>query len=338
MMLSLFGCSSSGEWEEYLVYEEVVSSNSDGTSSQVSSSDGSSDFSGAGDNNEVVSNTDNEVGVTVSSEESKSPEDKDGSDSTIIPLPSTEEMIKDLNGLNVLALGDSLFRGTSPEPIGEQVWINRLAIQCDWNITNLGWGGMTVSYTDANRLNDTESMYDKLFNTNDYVYGTKNSSFYNYGDTDKSAEEVDVIFLEGGSNDYNAKNNVPLGGVDSDTKDTFLGAWNLIAQKLMNDYPNAAIIFLTTWELELNTRSDKVTSLAYSTSIKTLYESNYSFKKKVTLIDMGNPDVSGAYMEDGDWRNKYAFDRYHLNNEGMKIVGDNMLPHIWRALKETKVI
>ncbi len=254
---------------------------------------------------------------------------------TTAPLPSVDVMKQDLNGLNVLALGDSLFRGTTPEPVGEQVWINQLAAQCNWNITNLGIGGMTVSLTAANKTNNKQSMYDKLFNTTDFVYGTNNKTYYKAGNTDKSADEVDVIFLEGGCNDYTPKNGVPLGTVYSQDEGTFLGAWNLITEKLKNDYPNATIIFLTTWELDDWTkRDDGVTALEYSTSVKRLYEELYASDDRVALIDMGDPDVSGAQMNKKAWRNQYAQDRLHLKVEGMNVVCTNMLPHIWQTLKD----
>lgn len=264
---------------------------------------------------------------------------------TAIPLPSTEKMVQDMKGLNVLAFGDSLFRGTAanankgtPDVTGEKVWINRLAKQCDWNITNLGIGGMTVSLTAANKANNKHSMYDNLFNKTDFVFGSSNSTYYQSGDTNKPASEVDVIFLLGGANDYSADNNVPLGKVNSKDQGTFLGAWNLITEKLMKDYPNASIIFLTSWELDLNNRKDGITSMQYSTSIKDLYEENYAFRKRITLIDMGNPAVSGAQMTNKAWRDQYSFDRLHLKEEGMKVVCSNMLPHIWRALKETETL
>lgn len=256
---------------------------------------------------------------------------------TTFNFPSGEAMIQELKGLNVLAIGDSLFRGHA-ETIGEKVWVNRMAIQCNWNITNLGIGGMTMSLTAANEINNRRSIYDKLFNTTEFVYGTSTSTYYQYGNTQKTPEEVDVIILEGGCNDFAKINSVPLGTVDSKDYGTFLGAWNLVTEKLMKDYPNAAIIFLTTWELDWTDRPDGISSMQYSTSVKTLYEANYAFRKRITLIDMGNPAVSGANMIDKNWRNEYAYDRFHLKENGMNIVCTNMLPHIWKALKETGTI
>ena len=51
---------------------------------------------------------------------------------------------KDMEGLNVLAFGDSLFSGTIGYDQKTQ-WVNKLGLDCKWNLTNLGIGSMTVS-------------------------------------------------------------------------------------------------------------------------------------------------------------------------------------------------
>ncbi len=341
----LCGCTASNQEEEMsvIVITRVSrqTTNTSGTMSTSTSSNGSSSTTAATSSTTTATSSATAATSSKTSKEPSSTTSTTTTTTTTIALPSTDEMIKDMKGLNVLALGDSLFRGTAasgtaPDTTGEKVWINRLAKQCDWNITNLGIGGMTVSLTAANKANNKQSMYDNLFNKTDFVFGTTNSTYYKYGNTNKPASEVDVIFMLGGANDYDPQKNIPMGTVSSKDKGTFMGAWNLITDKLMQDYPNAAIIFLTSWDLDdWTSRADGITCRQYFSGVKKVYEENYAHRKRVTLIDMGNPAVSGAQMNNKTWRSQYAFDRLHLKEEGMNVVRSNMLPHIWKALKET---
>lgn len=332
LCLSFAGCTEESSEEEVIVLTRTYQTTQNTTTEKADTTKADA----------VTSSTKNAASSATGSSATSSSSAASSSTVSSVSLPSVDVMKQDLNGLDVLALGDSLFRGTTtPEPktTGEKVWINRLAKQCNWNITNLGIGGMTVSLTAANETNNKQSMYDKLFNTTDFVFGTANSTYYQDGDTKKSAADVDVIFLEGGCNDYTPQNNVPLGTVYSKDEGAFLGAYNLITDKLKKDYPNAVIVFLTTWELDDWTkRNDGVTSRRYSTSVKTLYEELYATDKRVALIDMGDPAVSGAQMNTASWRAEHAFDRFHLKEAGMNVVCENMLPHIWQVLKDKHVI
>ena len=265
-------------------------------------------------------------------------------------------MNKDLEGLNVLALGDSLFSGTDKGTPGcsrDSQWVNLLGRTHGWTLTNLGIGGMTVSYTENNYTTKQHksSMYDWLFNDiNDFRWGTSlntNSGtikypgtdysynyYFNCGDfTGKTAEDVDLIFLEGGCNDYGTEIAAPLGTIDSTDPGTFLGAWNCIVEKLHEQYPNATIIFITTWYLGNQSRpNDTLTSMEYSTSINRLYDTYYASCDYVQIIDAGNPAVSGVDMRNSTWRNEYSNDAYHLKNNGMEFMANNMLPYIWEIV------
>ncbi len=263
----------------------------------------------------------------------------------------SEIIAKDMKGLNVLALGDSLFAGTDEGTPGcdrASQWVNLLGNNHDWTLTNLGIGGMTVSYTDKNYAGagHKASMYDWLFNDiNDFRWGSSYNTedrlyypgtgwsynyYYQCGDfTGKSAEDVDLIILEGGCNDYGTAIAAPLGTVDSKDPATFLGAWNCIVEKLLEQYPNAKIVFITTWYLGPQSRPDNLTSMEYSTSINTLYDEVYADNDRICLIDAGNPDVSGVDMLDSAWRSQYSNDAYHLKNSGMEIMANNMLPRLW---------
>ena len=243
---------------------------------------------------------------------------------------------KSMNGLNVLTLGDSLFWGTTSVDRSKQ-WINLLGAECKWNLTNLGVSGMTVSKTANNQSSGKASMYERLFNNADFCYGSKNSDYYTVGTPSGRAEDVDLIILEGGCNDYGTAVAAPLGTNDSKDSGTYLGAWNLITEKLLATYPNAKIIFLTTWDLagsqdRSKGANDGMTSMEFSRSILTLYKEKYADNDRIYLIDGGNAEVSGVDMRDPVWRGTYSTDSYHLKETGFRIMADHMLPLIWQIV------
>lgn len=251
---------------------------------------------------------------------------------------------EDLKGLNVLALGDSLFAGTIGYKQSTQ-WVNKLGLECGWNLTNLGIGSMTVSWTERNNVSQfgsKNSMYDWYFNNkNDFRWGTKAvgvspNPYFNCGDISGNAEDVDLIIFEGGCNDYGTAIGAPLGTVDSMDPATFLGAWNCITERLMEDYPNATIVFLTSWRLAPQSRHlDSLSSIEYSESVIKLYNEKYSDNPRIALIDAGNPSVSGVDMLNAKWRDTYSTDSYHLKDSGMNVMANNMLPLLWQIAKNT---
>ena len=168
-------------------------------------------------------------------------------------------------------------------------------------------------------------MYNKLMNDANYRFG--GAGQYNTGDAAKrSASDVDLIFLEGGWNDYGW--NIPLGTADSRDGGTYMGAVNLMVEKLLKDYPNAKVVLVTAWHTS-GTRADGAHRMDFiSDGMKAVLEANYKNNERVYLIDAGDPDVSGVHMSDAAWFAKYAIDNPHLNAEGMKIMADSMLPLI----------
>lgn len=247
-------------------------------------------------------------------------------------LPPAAEGTEDnrkLHGLNVLAIGDSLFYGDDLERY--QQWIALLARECNWNLTNLGKGGWTLAHLEGR---NNMSMSYQLLNNANYTYGS--TSFYNMGNTaGKTAEDVDLIFLEGGFNDWG--HNVPLGTPTSTDETTMLGAMNVIIEKLKEVYPNATIVLITSWHLDgsKTLNGETVYRLDYTAEgMKSVYETNYRYDERVRLIDAGDPALTDIHMYDVDWRTVYSnkpSDACHLNAKGMEIMAAHMLP----LLKET---
>lgn len=240
----------------------------------------------------------------------------------------------DLEGLGVLAIGDSLFDGDFLR--GHEQWIGILSRACDWDFTNLGHDGWTVAYNPEAYEDPTkvrQSMYDNLFNNPDYRYGKDGS--YTRGDPyGKEGDAVDVILMEGGTNDFGW--GIPLGEVDSRDGGTLLGAWNLMIEKLLVDYPNATIILVTSWHREGTRASDGASRMDFvADGMKAIYEAHYKDNERIKLIDAGDPELTGIKMAREMFRYQYSKstkDYNHLNAEGMKMMADAMLPLLWETL------
>lgn len=240
----------------------------------------------------------------------------------------------ELKGLNVLAIGDSLFQGAQNND-GYNQWINMLGRRYEWNLTNLGIGGATISYN-PNGTHPNVSMYNLLFNTPEkFKFGsTADDRYYNCGNPSGNAEDVDMILLQAGSNDYGPKVGAPLGTVGSTDPKEFLGAWKLVVDKLLVEYPNATVVMMTAWENNNQNREDGANAIEYTSSVVGLYEELYKENARVCLIDSGDPEVSGVNMRDSAFKQQYAFDAFHLNDAGMSLMAEAMLPYLREVILE----
>ena len=254
------------------------------------------------------------------------------------PVPQ-QMHVSGLEGLNVMAIGDSLFDGDDLS--GSEQWIGLLAKECDWNFTNLGRDGWTVAYNpgvyqEGQRVRN--SMYDYLFNHSDtYRFGGDGS--YSRGKPwGKTAADVDLILLEGGVNDYGW--NIPLGTVDDTDGSTLLGAWRLMIERLLVDYPNAQIVFVTSWYVPASKEVDgemrqRMDYVCYG--IRDLFAAHFADEERLTLLEAGDPAVSGINMASSAFRMDYALsanDSNHLNAEGMLLMQKAMRPLLWEIMRE----
>ena len=247
--------------------------------------------------------------------------------------------LEELRDLNVLAVGDSLFGGHN---LGcDNQWLAILAKEYGWNLTNLGSNGWLIA---NNPSSERPSMSVQVRNDPAFAFGS--ASYYNYGDTaSKTAEDVDVIFVEGGYNDYMW--GTPLGTLDSTDDTTFYGALNLMIPALLGQYPNATVILHTSWHLSgtKTIAGETVDRMDYlANAMKNIYNYTYANNDRVVLIDAGDPELSGVYMADAEWRAEYSCtpdDTAHLNQKGMELMADSMDNLMAKALygaKQTRVL
>ena len=274
------------------------------------------------------STTTEEITTTTPREEESSTEPKEEELDPVLL-----GMCEDLQGLNVLVLGDSQMAGARDV---ENQWCNLLGKKCGWNLTNLGVSGMTVSLTDKNYTEEgklhKESMYEYLFLKRleaVYYWGSKKFTYFDCGTISGKAEDVNLILLQGGNNDFGPDIAAPLGEWGEKRPDTFMGAWQLVVDRLMEEYPNALIIFIPPFEYGECERT------WYTRNIKTMYEEyqkDEAYADRIYYIDAGVPEVSGVRITSHYWKLEHSYDDFHLKASGMRIMAYNLLPYIWEIV------
>ena len=149
---------------------------------------------------------------------------------------------------------------------------------------------------------------------------------------DTYAEDVDLILLEGGTNDYGW--GLPLGAVGDTGVDSLYGAYNTMVEGLLEKYPNAKIVLVTSWHSR-ETGGGRSRMDYVANAMKDVKKTNYADNDRVLLLDAGDSDVSGIYMSDKAFRicySKSANDLNHLNALGMKVMANNMFFELWKLL------
>ncbi len=213
---------------------------------------------------------------------------------------------KQLEGLTMLAMGDSYFAG---DGIGkDNTWVNILGNKYGMNFINYGIGGSTIS-----------------------AYVTTNNPMVN---RIKQMEKLDadIILLEGGRNDYNKL--VPLGDTDDKSPTTFYGALNSSLDYLRKTYPDALIILVTPWKLN-SQNSIGYSNVTYAKAMRTVAEERKD--PHIVCLYAADPDLTGVDMTNATFKMKYCIkptDVSHLNIEGMKLVFPNMEKFVAEAYAE----
>lgn len=262
------------------------------------------------------------------------------------PTP-VETMKEDLKGLDVLAMGDSTFAG---DEFGwDWQWVNWMGSDLSWNLSNLSYGGSSISYKPGQ---NQASIVNRLENEPEFKFGGTNNDdgawrYTTPGALGKSADEVDLIILSSGFNDYGGSGiYAPVGEKTLENRDTttYIGAWNVVLEKLQAQYVNAKILIINQWHL--NTayagapRGDTITCYEYTNSIADMYNMYYHENDRIFLLDSGDPDISGIYMMDPAFRlenSRNPGDVFHLNKTGMEKMKNAVLPYIWNfVMREIK--
>lgn len=121
--------------------------------------------------------------------------------------------------------------------------------------------------------------------------------------------DVDIVFVVGGRNDYNQ--NYPVGKVGDTSTDTYCGALAVLIDGLRAKYPDSLILFSTSWYVNDDMK-------AYTDATLAVCEA-----KGIPCYHAADPSQSGVMMYQPSFRSQYCVkpnDVSHLNAAGMKLV------------------
>lgn len=126
-----------------------------------------------------------------------------------------------LYGKTIVAIGDSLFHGS--KDCQGNTWLEMMAKRNAMTLYNYGQNGNTVAvqHTEVQPLPPMCERYIDM------------------------ADGADYVVVLGGANDKRLS--VPIGEVDSESPETFMGALNQLIRGITEKYPRARILFMTNY-------------------------------------------------------------------------------------------
>ena len=130
----------------------------------------------------------------------------------------------DLKGKKVLFLGDSITEGVGASSY-DKSYVSVFNGLSGADVKNYGISGTRIA-RQINIIGDNQCDRDFLMRV------------------DEMDNDADVVIVFGGTNDY-GHGDAPMGSFDSRDERTFYGALHCLCLKLLNKYPDAAILFMT---------------------------------------------------------------------------------------------
>lgn len=125
-------------------------------------------------------------------------------------------------------------------------------------------------------------------------------------------QTIDIILVQGGSNDY--ARDIPLGDPQERSQTTCCGALNLILDYLEKTYPQAQIVCFTPWVSNAGPNAYGLVTDDYIRAMVDLCQS-----RGVLCYDASQDAENGMYLAEESFRSRFCLtstDRYHLNPAG----------------------
>ncbi len=212
-----------------------------------------------------------------------------------------------LDGKKIMFLGDSILAGCGLYSY-EQSWCGMLGTRYGMEYVNNAVSGSTMATSEA-----------ELF--------APGGSYSPICSRTLPEEDFDVIFVDGGANDWYCA--IPL-GTDLESRDTmtYIGAMNVLIDRLQSAYPNALILFMTCWNYVDVENKIGVTCDQYNQAMLQLCAA-----RKIPCFEACDEEKSGVFARDPEFRATYFLaeqDYWHMNVSGHQM----FLPTIAQWIQE----
>ena len=213
-----------------------------------------------------------------------------------------------LAGKSILFVGDSLTTGYGLDDF-RQSWSGLLGTKCGMWVTSCSVAASTVA-TSAVSGYQPGGSYSPICQ--------RSLPQGNY----------DIVFVAAGGNDWYCQ--IPIGyDVGSRDTDTFMGALNVTIDRLQEAYPDALLLFSTSWNSTGQDNGVGLTTEDYSRAMLEVCS-----LRDVPCFEACDPNLSGIDSANANFRKRYFLtqdDYWHLNPAGHALY----LPVILEWLEET---
>ena len=188
-----------------------------------------------------------------------------------------------LNGKKGSFIGDSITFGTGTSDVETKPYCKLISKKYSMISNNCAMPGYTLSRKDG--IGSFFDLYSRV---------TKDSNY---------------ITILGGVNDYG--NDVPLGSFSDSTDETFYGAMKLHCEKLLTDYPDSKVAFMTAFQdIDCNKPNKAGHKLIDYVNAMIVVANHYG----IDVLDLYR--TSGLCPDFQQNKNKYYSDNVHLNDAG----------------------
>ena len=209
-----------------------------------------------------------------------------------LPLAG-EDVRAVLRGKSILFVGDSLTAGYGLSDVS-QSWPSLLQSSYGMEVTVCSISGSTFVTADKK----------------EYATG---GCYEPYVERTLPEGNFDIVFVEGGGNDWHCA--APMGdSLESRDPKTFKGAVNVVIDRIQEKYPNAALLFMTSWIPQERDSKGCTPEMDYYEAMSQICQ-----MREIPCFQARDPEISGVYARDTAFRKQYFLtetDPWHLNAAG----------------------